>query len=201
MSTAGGSGGRAGARLPSLSRRALAGSIDLLVFGTVSAALVATGVIDVSRWMTSSELLTSDRLAVTLHATAGWTFRQWLFLWLPIVIGHALFGALERSTPGAWLAGVELVDGSGTSPSPLRGVLRGALYTSWPATFLLAPVLCAFLPSQRGLHDLLSGTWVVARPQLRSFRMAPGVPVREDGAPSRADGVIGEATSRARSRE
>ena len=154
--------------LPSRTRRAIAGSLDLVVGAGGALLLVAVGAIDVGRWFVLDPSLPRlETVAVEFYATQGETLWDWIALWLPFVVYHTAAGALRRSTLGAFLASLVVVGADGHLATARRGAARGILYFLWPLTGLLAAMWSFVSPSQRGLHDLLAGCWVVRDPARR----------------------------------
>jgi uncharacterized RDD family membrane protein YckC len=82
-------------------------------------------------------------------------------LWFVIYLLY--FGSFVQwggQTPGKMLFGLKVVTADGSPVTMGRAVLRvGGYFLS--SFFLLGFLLIAFHREKRGLHDLLSGTWVV----------------------------------------
>ena len=166
------SAGQRERELVPLWRRCAAGLVDAAIGLAPGALLLATGVISLDRWHAPEGILPLDHAAATFYRTRGWLFWQWILVWTPFCLMHAIFGMFERSTPGAALFGLSVVGPDGHRASSVRGVFRGLAYVTWPATLLLAPLLVAVGPAQRGPHDLLSGTFVIRAPS-RPARAVP----------------------------
>lgn len=127
--------------------------------------LIGIGAVDLDRWTTIEPTLPQlETVAVELHSTWRRTIRDWVVLWLPFAAYHTLAGSVRRGTLGAWATGLSIVGPNGHAASALRGGIRGGLYILWPLTGLLAPLWTFVSSSQRGLHDLLAGAWVVRDP-------------------------------------
>jgi uncharacterized RDD family membrane protein YckC len=135
-------------------------------------ALIAIGAVDIARWFEPSpDLPHLEAVAVELFATRGNTARDWMVLWIPFVLYHAIAGGTRRATLGAFVTGLSVVGPDGHLASTSRGCIRGVLYLLWPLTGLLAAMWSFVSPSQRGLHDLFSRSWVIRDPaRLNSSR-------------------------------
>lgn len=149
--------------VPGLWRRVAAGLIDVGLSAVVTATLVALGAISWQRWLPTG-LPLPEHVAVTWNQTWRWTLTQWTLAWLPLVLLHTTAAALSRRSPGMALFGLVVVGPDGHAASSARGVVRALAYLTWPLTLLLGPALVLVSRSQRGLHDWLSGTWVVRDP-------------------------------------
>lgn len=159
--------------LPSRTRRALAGTVDLGVGLLGAVALIATGLIDVSRWIDGSpDLPMLEHIAVELYSTRAQTAWTWVGLWTPFVVYHAVCGVLRRATIGATLTGLLVVGTDGHAASAGQGLFRGIAYLLWPLTGLLAAAWSFVSPSQRGFHDLVARAWVIRDPALLHSRTA-----------------------------
>ncbi len=74
----------------------------------------------------------------------------------------AIFGMLLGGrSPGRFLAGIRLVDGSGAPPGPVRAVVRAVLSVGSLALLCAGFWLSLFDRRGQTLHDKLSGTFVV----------------------------------------
>lgn len=149
--------------VPGLWRRLGAGAVDVALSGAVTALLVGLGALSVQRWA-PAELPLPEHVAVTWNQTWRWTLAQWTLAWTPLVVLHTATAVLSRRTPGAALFGLVVVGPDGHAATSTRGVVRALAYLTWPLTLLLGPAMVLVSPSQRGLHDWISGTCVVRDP-------------------------------------
>lgn len=145
-------------------RRALAGLVDLAIVAPLAVAAV---------WLAS-------RLAhLDLPPLHGAKLDAWLDLLLagdPAMLGVlglaaaigavylALFQALAGATPGMRLLRLAVIDVYGDPPSALRALVRTAGTFASTALVGLGFLWIAFDREKRGLHDWLSGTYVIKPP-------------------------------------
>ena len=146
-------------------RRALATVADMVVFGTLSLALVlpALQTVDWARALGSLEELTRAVSHATfvdrLSSVAGLWIALW---WCYFTFGWGVLGA----TPGKWLAGLMVVDYHGHRPIGMsRALLRLLAYMVSSATLGVGHAVMLFRSDRLALHDLLAGTRVVRRPR------------------------------------
>jgi uncharacterized RDD family membrane protein YckC len=145
-------------------RRALAALVDAAIVGPV--ALLAV-------WL-------AKRLAgLGLPPIRGGKIDAWLDLLLggdPTMLGVLglaagtaaiylmLFQTLSARTPGMRLLGLTVIDVYGEPPSALRSLLRTTGYFAAAALGGLGFLWIGFDREKRGLHDWLSGTYVIKPP-------------------------------------
>jgi uncharacterized RDD family membrane protein YckC len=145
-------------------RRGLAALVDVAIAGPLAVVAV---------WLAS-------RLAhLDLPPLRGAKLDAWLDLLLagdPAMLGViglaaaiaavylALFQALGGSTPGMRLLKLAVIDVYGDPPSALRALVRTAGYFASAALFGLGFLWIGFDREKRGLHDWLSGTYVIKPP-------------------------------------
>jgi uncharacterized RDD family membrane protein YckC len=144
--------------------RATAGILDFMVVAPLAALAV---------WLAS-------RLAgLELPPVRGAALDAWLDLILagdPTMLGVlglaaaiaavylALFQALAGCTLGMRVCRLRVIDPYGDPPSALRALARTAGYFVSAATFGLGFLWIGFDREKRGLHDWLSGTYVIKPP-------------------------------------
>jgi uncharacterized RDD family membrane protein YckC len=142
-------------------RRLGGGLVDLAVLAPVSLLLL---------WLASS--LTGIQLPAARYRSLDF----WLDLLLasdPALVGGGglliaiglvyavVFHLTTGRTPGMRVVGVRVIDLYGDPPSTGRGLARSAGYLAGLATVGLGFLWIAFDSEKRGLHDYLSGTYVV----------------------------------------
>ncbi len=128
-------------------RRAMAHAIDLVLIGALIVAVAAA--------LIMANVLTFGILSAPV-AVAG--------LLAPILYFVAYTGGERSATPGMRALDIELRTWTGARPDHVRAALRTILY--YATMTLLTPlviVVALFNPRRRALHDILSGTVVVAR--------------------------------------
>lgn len=145
-------------------RRAVAALVDAIIVGPVALLVV---------WL-------AKRLAgLALPPVRGGKIDAWLDLTLggdPAVLGALglvagvaaiyvmLFQTLSSRTPGMRLLGLTVIDLYGDPPSALRSVVRTLGYFAAAAIGGLGFLWIGFDREKRGLHDWLSGTYVIKPP-------------------------------------
>ncbi len=149
-------------RRAALWRRLLAGTVDTSALVLLSAGYltIAAGAAGIRPGPAPSGGL--DLLAHLLHA--------WAPVLLPgagvaLALGvaySAIFAMLLGGrSPGRYLAGIRLVDGSGAPPGPIRSVLRAVISVGSLALLCAGFWLSLFDRRGQTLHDKLCGTFVV----------------------------------------
>lgn len=163
-------------RCAGLPRRAVATLLDVGIYLVVAAAtawplahrLAAVGAAG------PGELLVTAAWTPGLRRLAAATLAGWVLLWwIYLVLGWGVLGA----TPGKAALGLAVVDWRGRHPiGPARAMLRLAAYALSSACLGLGHLLVAARSDHRALHDLLAGTRVVRRRDLRAARATAGEP-------------------------
>ncbi len=109
-------------------------------------------------------VLASPPLARTMTVTAVVLAVLW---WLYFVVGWGVLG----STPGKRLLGLAVIDHAGRYPiGPVRAQLRLVAYAVSSLPLCAGHLLVAFRSDHRALHDILAGTRVVRRRELRAWK-------------------------------
>lgn len=145
-----------------LVRRTLALGLDALIPAALVSLLLLVGILD----------------ARPLRPPPDWFWTEWWFkFWLDdpavFVTPLVLFGGLwlvwimawealtDGGSPGDRAAGIRVVDEQLRRPSIPRQILRTAGVFGNVATLGLGWLWVAVSPTRRGVHDMVSGTWVI----------------------------------------
>lgn len=152
--------------------RAIGGLVDLVGALGITGVLVGLGVIPIGVWWASHpELFWLEATALRIYRTPWLAYGHLWAVLAPLVVWHGAWGSATGTTPGLWLTGLRVVDATGREMDVSRWLLRAVAYLTWPATILAVPLLVPASRSCRGLHDVLSGSWVVAPPpKIRKHR-------------------------------
>lgn len=143
-------------RRPAPWRRAAAWVVDALPFLLLAAyALRALGGIGADP-RAPLDPLVRDGGAIALPVLAGVAILAFTYQ----TLSHALAGA----TLGKWLFRLRVVGPDGRRPSFARSAARSALAAVSVLLLGLGLLLALFTRSERALHDLVAGTWVVEPP-------------------------------------
>jgi uncharacterized RDD family membrane protein YckC len=135
----------------SLFRRLVAWVVDLTLIALVAGAFLAGAVLVIAP---KGLPLLRGVLAIAVPAI--------LLSGVLSFVYTTLFGFLfQGKTPGRWLAGIRLVDGTGAAPSPSRALIRAALSLLSFGLFLTGFWLGLFDRRGQTLHDKLTRTFVV----------------------------------------
>jgi uncharacterized RDD family membrane protein YckC len=167
-------------------RRLAGGLVDTAAVAGIVAGLIGVGAMPGAFFFEPIEgLLSLEAVGLRLVQQPTLLLKSVFAMTLPLVLWHALWGCFAR-TPGEWLAGLVVVDATGSLAGPLRRIVRGGAYLSWGASLGLTAFFPWISRTQRGFPDLVARTWVVdARcPAGREVlaRRGPRLPTR--GRPS-----------------
>ncbi len=157
-------GGHVHVRVGGLGRRALAASIDGALLLPVVAACAVLVRLVVRTPLPSSVGDTPSyvmELVVAGHPMAATVAILATVLWL---LYQFFFAAFAGGTPGLRATGLALVDASGAAPGMGTAVLRTVALILATAPLGLGLLWIGFDREKRGLHDHLSGTYVVRQP-------------------------------------
>ncbi len=156
-------GGDVVARPAALWRRAIAGSIDLVLVGAVVGLyfVIASMVVGGNKPLSPSVSLLDD-VMVHLHAWQGILLPGALLAAVLAVAYSVTFVIVwNGATPGRRLVGIQLVDMTGQAPRPARAVIRALLSLVSAAICLGGFWLALFDRRGQTLHDKLTRTVVV----------------------------------------
>jgi len=105
-------------------------------------------------------LVMGGREGFAEHKAVGW-----LYILVPLVIVQTIFMVKTGQTPGYRAYNIEVVDDTtGKRPSPFLILFRNLTAVLSMAT-LFGWMLMFFRKDNKNLHDLLSGTSVIKKPQ------------------------------------